>query len=212
LDPLEDPAALEGELTRHRRLIAEAVELHNEDLLVAARVYASKFGLPDRGESAAEVAQDLVQATVVRAFEIADRFDPNRLARPWLLGLLLNVSKEERRRRYRIRRHTSSISAAIHANDGGGDNAHSEEDLFERLRKRHHEIDLAAEVQLEDLLGLVSDQDQEVLRLSVVEDRSGRDVAAHLGITEGAANVRVHRALGRLSKEYARLDDSTKRV
>jgi len=57
----------------------------------------------------------------------------------------------------------------------------------------------------EELLGLVSEPDRQVLRLAIVEGLSGRELAAQLGITEGAARVRLHRAKQQLRRTYSQL-------
>src|SRR5690606_22820778 len=52
------------------------------------------------GASGAD-AEDLVQATFVAAIEHAARYDPARPVLPWLLGILVNQARRERRRRGR---------------------------------------------------------------------------------------------------------------
>ncbi len=61
-------------------------------------------------------------------------------------------------------------------------------------------IDLASyRRELEAALSHLSLKEREALRLRVVDDLPFVEVAATLGCSEGAARVRVHRALGRLS-------------
>ncbi len=212
VDSSFDAAAAEDDLARRRDLIVEAVQDYDQDLVTAARVFAWRLDLSDRGESVAEVAADLVQATVVRALEIAGSFDPARLPRPWLMSVLAYVAKEERRRRYRHRQRTTPIRSAARSNGGDGEaDGLSDDELLDRLRQRNDETDPAAGLHVDDLLELVSQKDREVLRLAVVEDLSGRDVAARLGVSEGAANVRLHRALGRLRTAYGRWYEPTNR-
>jgi DNA-directed RNA polymerase specialized sigma24 family protein len=57
----------------------------------------------------------------------------------------------------------------------------------------------------QELLSLVSESDQQVLRLAVIEGLSGRELAVELGITEGAARVRLHRAKQQLRRVYSQL-------
>jgi RNA polymerase sigma-70 factor (ECF subfamily) len=213
VDWLADPLTFEDDLSARRRSIAEAVEQCGDDLMRSARLLANRCNLPDPDEALADVAADLVQSAVVRALEIADKFDPSKPARPWLAGILVNVTKEERRRRYRRRQRSVSIRSATgeRQRDDGPD-AISDEDLLDRLRRQGDESDPAGEINLNELLSLVSTPDQEVLRLSVVEDLSGRDVATRLGISEGAAYVRLHRALEHLRAAYRRWDEPMKRA
>ncbi len=61
-------------------------------------------------------------------------------------------------------------------------------------------IDLANyRSELEAALSRLSTMERDALRLRVIEDRPFVDVAASLGCTEGAARVRVHRALQHLA-------------
>lgn len=61
-------------------------------------------------------------------------------------------------------------------------------------------IDLATyRVELEAALTRLSASERDAVRLRVVDDLPYREVANHLGCSEGAARVRVHRALGRLA-------------
>jgi RNA polymerase sigma-70 factor, ECF subfamily len=60
-------------------------------------------------------------------------------------------------------------------------------------------------------LRLLSDDDQEVLRLSAWEGLSNRQVATALGITAGAADQRLSRAKRRLARAYQRIEGSPER-
>ena len=55
---------------------------------------------------------------------------------------------------------------------------------------------------LEYLLSLVKESDRLVLQLAFINDLKGKDLAAALGISEGSAYTRKHRALTRLKKAY----------
>lgn len=90
-------------------------------------------------------------------------------------------------------------------------------DAFRR-RRAYVEIDSLAEVipaESEDnedrgdaqrLIGQLSPRDQEIVRSISLEDRAPGQVAASLGMTEGALRVALHRALKRLAVLY-RKDD-----
>jgi RNA polymerase sigma-70 factor (ECF subfamily) len=61
-------------------------------------------------------------------------------------------------------------------------------------------IDLASyRSELEAALSRLTAKERDALRLRVVEDRPFAEVASELGCSEGAARVRVHRALLRLA-------------
>ena len=52
------------------------------------------------------------------------------------------------------------------------------------------------------ILGRLKKADQEIIKLSVWEELSNRDVATVLGIEENAVRQRLHRAKKRLAREY----------
>ena len=61
-------------------------------------------------------------------------------------------------------------------------------------------IDLASyRSELEAALLRLTAKERDALQLRVVEGRPFAEVASELGCSEGAARVRVHRALGRLA-------------
>jgi RNA polymerase sigma-70 factor (ECF subfamily) len=77
----------------------------------------------------------------------------------------------------------------------------SEEELFDRLATltvAEPEQGMEANEEVSTTLALVSENDQRVLRLAVLHDLNGKELAAELGVTPGAARVRLHRALNRL--------------
>ncbi|MBX3061605.1 MAG: hypothetical protein KF726_01440 [Anaerolineae bacterium] len=56
-------------------------------------------------------------------------------------------------------------------------------------------------------MALVSVEDARLLKLAVLHDLDGDELAQELGITAGAARVRLHRALRRLRREVEGLTD-----
>jgi len=58
-------------------------------------------------------------------------------------------------------------------------------------------------------LVLLSPDDQRVIRLAVLAEVDGEALAAALGITAGAARVRLHRAIKRLRARYQAANDDS---
>ena len=98
---------------------------------------------------------------------------------PWLLVTTTNVARNLRRATLRYRRLLASLPRAQHALDPA--------DYVDVVSP-----DLAA------ALRLLSTPDLRLVTLVVVEGLPIADAAAVLGITPGAAKVRLHRARGRL--------------
>jgi RNA polymerase sigma factor (sigma-70 family) len=60
--------------------------------------------------------------------------------------------------------------------------------------------ELEEEKAVSELLSSVSTEDQEVLRLAIINELEGEDLAKTLGVNHGTARVRLHRAINRLRK------------
>lgn len=188
------------------RTIRNGIERYWEDLFVTARVFVRRFDLASPANSAEAIAQEVLHDAVVRALELANRYDPARPVRPWLFGILLNVARETRRQRWGERTRVSTIAHAARRTGLISESAGAtltEEELLDLLRDPEDGPSLTARLDTEDLLSLVDEGDQEVLRLAVVGGRRGKLLAERLQISEGAAYTRLSRALTRLSKAYA---------
>ena len=63
-------------------------------LLGTMNPYVRSMGLA-AGDQATLVAQEVLQETITQALTHADRFDPNRQLRAWLLGIALNIIRHK---------------------------------------------------------------------------------------------------------------------
>jgi len=192
-----DAAAL---LLTNREHLRSFIEQHGERLFGSIRVYVSKTDLC-RPQDIPEVAEEILSEVVVEAFRHADRFDPTRSAHAWLLGFAANVIKrrlEKKGIRYKHERTVSDLR-------GRGFPEESDEDFFDRVTAvvTSAAIDNAeATAQAEAMFTLVSDDDATVIRLGVLHDFSGQELAQALGIMPSAARVRLSRALKRLRQRW----------
>ena len=137
-----------------------------------------------------EAARDLTAETFAQAFEHRRRFrgSTDAEAAGWLYGIarhqLGRYAPTGRAERKRVERLGIQMPAI------------SEED-YERI------VELAGLAQLRDRVaaafGELSDDHRDALRLRVLDERSYREVAQALGISEPTARARVSRALRRLA-------------
>ena len=182
--------------TANRTLLRRFIEENAETLLGTLRCYVMRAGLAD-WQGATLAAVELLNEVTVEALAHADRFRPSGQPMAWLLGIAANLIKRKQagratrnRREPLVRDLYSHAQAAI-----------SEDDLFDRLAALDVS-DLAqgleANEEVSVIMALVSENDQRVLRLAVLHDLNGKELAAELGVTPGAARVRLHRALNRL--------------
>jgi RNA polymerase sigma-70 factor (ECF subfamily) len=125
-------------------------------------------------------AEDVVQATFLRAMQSAAEFDARRPLWPWLVGILANAAKMERRRRGR-RVDPERVAAAPAPNDPSATAA--AEETVEQVAR-------AIETMPEPF--------RAVLALRLVHGLSHPQIARALGIPVATARTRLHRGLAQL--------------
>ena len=179
-----DASARDGLLARHRPRLRRMVRLHLDPRL-GARVDPS----------------DVVQETLAEAARRLDEYlrRPPLPFYPWLRQIALDRLLDLRRRHLRARKRSvareepgvlslpdeSAAELAARLIDLGS--SPSRHLLREELRER-----------VRAALGRLPAGDREVLVLRHLEQMPARDVAAVLGVGEGAVRMRLVRALGRL--------------
>jgi RNA polymerase sigma-70 factor, ECF subfamily len=127
-------------------------------------------------------AEDAAQEAVLRAWGVADR-DAIRDPRAW-------VAQIARREALRLAARESVLA---------GRHAGLEVDL---LAVSDREVDLDDALSAAGMLAALPTPDGEILRLRYLEDLTQTEVAHRLGIPEGTAKVRLHRARKRLEREF----------
>lgn len=170
------------------------------------RLYVIKSRLAF-GDDAVRVADDVLNDLVREALNHAHRFDPTRPPKAWLLGIAVNLI----RRRQAKQIATNQREPLIRDLYPHTQHDYSDGDLFDRLSRHAHdnpEHTVEAEDAVDTLLSLVSESDQEVIRLAILDDLNGDALANRLGISAGAARVRLHRALNRLRQAQNKGDGS----
>lgn len=182
--------------TANRTLLRRFIEENAETLLGTLRYYVVRAGLADR-QGATLAAVELLNEVTVEALAHADRFRPSGQPVAWLLGIAANLIKRKQagratrnRREPLVRDLYPHTQATI-----------SEDELFDRLAALDVSDlvqDLEANEEVSAILAHVSEDDQRVLRLAVLHDLNGGELAQALDVTPGAARVRLHRALNRL--------------
>ncbi len=184
------------ETSASKQLLLEFLAEHTASLLGTLRVYVQRLGLAT-GEEGARVAMEVLQETAVEALSHTDRFDSARQPMAWLLGIAVHViqrKKVERARRAGRELLLGHLSASY-------PEVSSESEMLDLLLPASvagPEEAIEMDEQVRELLSLVAEDDQQVLRLAFLEDFEREALAQRLGITTGAATMRLHRALTRL--------------
>jgi len=148
-------------------------------------VIASQGVEPDGVE---DIYQDVAAAAIEQRAPLADATK----SRGWLYRLAVIHAARHRRRCARRRRHEANFAQQQHST--------GDEDIpiVWLLSRERHELLRAA------LARLASD-DAALLHEKYFENRSYRDLARQLGISEKAVDARLHRARQRLRRELEQL-------
>ncbi len=129
-------------------------------------------------------AEEIVQKAGLRAWEIRTHYDPNREVVCWLIGIVRNVAREHVKKYARGTTGPPSAPAEL-------------EDLVTDLGRPVGDA-VADRAFAEGLLEQLPQPDREIVRLAYYEDLTFAEIGASVGLTEGAARLRHHRALDRL--------------
>jgi len=132
-----------------------------------------------------QLADDLAAETFAQAFRHRDRYDGSPDARPWLLGIAVNLM----RRHYRSERRQLDAYARTGIDlvaESGFDNAEERADAANQGRR------------LAWALSSLRDGDRDVLLLYAWADLSYEEIALALGLRIGTVRSRLHRGRRRL--------------
>ena len=121
-------------------------------------------------------ADDLAQEAMMRAFDVLDRFDPQRPFGPWLKRILVNRAIDELRRERRLRL---------------GD------EWMRELRAAPEEVAEGSDAVVAAVRGLAPAR-REVIVLHYWLDLAADEIAAFLGLPFGTVASRLSRALADL--------------
>lgn len=132
----------------------------------------------------ADAAQDVTQEAFVRAYRALDRFDTRQPFRPWLLRIVSNLARNDRRsnaRREAMRERYQRGELSVHA-------ASPEREIEREEDARR----------VWEATGALSDEERTLLYLRYFLDLSVGEAAEIIGRPVGTVKSRAHRALRRL--------------
>lgn len=193
------------------QVLRDFFQSNSTSLFSTLRTYVLRMGLA-QGCQVQEIALELFQETVAEALAHADRFDGQGSPMPWLLGIAVNMIKRRKAEQAkRFQREELLADLARRYPDLPDEDAVLDF-LIPPVTSGPAEIAEANE-EAAAILALVSQEDQHVLRLAVLEGHQHTTLARALGTTPGTARMRLHRALRRLRTAWqAQQDPSQKEV
>jgi RNA polymerase sigma-70 factor (ECF subfamily) len=149
----------------------------------------------------ADLAADVFQNTCVAVFTKIKQYEPGRPARPWLYAVATNQAIDAMRRRARRK---DAKTAALTADDDGGDSAASLFDLLEHGAPGPGEVAEGAELQrlVRDRVDALPDLLRQVVVLTYFQGMKYQDAADVLGVPLGTVKSRLHAALAKLTEAW----------
>lgn len=131
----------------------------------------------------ADDAEDVAQEAFIRAFRALDRFDTGRPFRPWLLSIVANLARNQRRS---IGRYLAALRRLLQAEPEPVTPAATRD-------PRRWEAEI-----LWQAVRRLRPGDQEIIYLRFFLELSVDEAAVTLGVAPGTVKSRLHRALKRL--------------
>lgn len=145
-----------------------------------------------------EAATDLAQAAALRIHFARDRFDSSRSLKAWVFTIAERCLIDHYRQRSHASRHGSALSAAEEGGAAGSMDRAAGRPLELPAAGASAEAKLSLTQELSQALATLLPIDQTIVYLYGVEELSMAEIAAAVGMTEGAVKVRAHRSYQRL--------------
>jgi RNA polymerase sigma factor (sigma-70 family) len=188
-------------LAENRKRLIQFLDAEIDSLTGILRVYMVRAGLIGGEDTLGE----LLNSVVVEALTHAQRYDPARPPRAWLLGIATNLVHRRQAETARLNQREPLVGDLVddHSEDLG------EDELFERLATLSNELthrDIHTEIEMRDSLatamGLLTVEERKIVHLFAQCYLDGDAMAVALHITPGAARVRLHRVLAHLRRVW----------
>lgn len=185
-----------------RTRVAEALVAFEIPLTRAIRVFLRVHHAAHLSEEVNERAQDILQETAITALKICERLHPDSSALAWLKAIAHNHVRHLCRQLRQEKRHCVPITELNPPPLDSEDDARSEIELFDALRKQSPQPCQEPMPRLQDLLPYVPESYRQILLWNIAEGFETADIASLLNVKIGAAYTRVSRARAFLPAAY----------
>jgi RNA polymerase sigma factor (sigma-70 family) len=157
--------------------------------------YVVKMGLAS-GAAVTNVAAEVFQDAAMETLAHADRFNPEMQPRAWFLAIAANILK--RHRASYAKRYKFEVSLGGMASKSELASEQDVLDLIMPTTEAGPEQTLERNEAVHELLNMVSPEDARLLNMTFIQGWDATALGQSIGVSPGAARVRIHRALSRL--------------
>lgn len=140
-----------------------------------------------------ELTPDLAQKTFLKVHRARQKYRRGSPVGPWVLAIARNLAIDEMRRQGRAREDLTREGLMPEPPALDGTPPDEKGEIIEAVR---------------EAIAALPPSQRTVVAMHKLEERPFKEVAAQLGIKEGAARIRAHRAYDRLRKHLARFYDA----
>lgn len=202
---LESPSSQKRQIVEE--MLVSFIHENGDKVLATAKLYVKKFNLAKDSNYINTISQDIIQETIVILLKKSQEelLKLNHLA--WVNSIILNVVRNYQRKN----KHLTIVSniSDFQKNIVFQDRALSEEQILDKLVQKieqHPAID--DKLFLDKILSLVGKEFEAIIKLHFYEELDGKELAAHLGVNEGTARVKLCRAKKALRTVLENYDQS----
>ena len=198
----------DADTSQARAYLQRFLQDNASHLQVILRGYVAKMGLGS-GDAIETIAADVFQDAVIETLAHADRFHLEMQPRVWFLAIAANILK-----RHRASYAKRSRFEVLVGNLTSKSELESEQDVLDLIIPSTTvgpEQMLERRESVHEMLALVSTEDAHLLNMVVIEGWDANALSTLMGVTPGAARVRVHRALSRLREAWRKSEQRKER-
>lgn len=170
------------------------IATHTPQLRRILRQYVVKFGLAT-GTEVESSAEDVLNTVVTEALTHTDRLSSIDNPLPWLLGIAVNIIRQQRDQKSRLEHREPLIHDLYPAS------SLNEDELIDRfvgLVTRTDHSTLEHDQHLAQIFQYLTDDEARLIKLAILYDLNSNEIGQALGITSGAVRVRLHRTIKKI--------------
>lgn len=176
--------------------VQQALEDDPEAFARVVDAYQTRvFSLCYRMLGSPTAAEDASQETFIRAYQALDRYDQNRPLATWILSIASHYCIDQIRKRKMTLLSMDNEKYAWMAPPAKGPQPEKRALDREKMKKVH------------ELLGTLNETDRAAIVLQYWHDKSYREIAKILSLTESAVKSRLYRARQSMAQTWMKMEN-----